>query len=69
MININILSILLSFIGFIGTIAVKQLLSIAKSLNQIKTSLEVLTSRHDYLEQRVKDLEKDNYDKTYTHKK
>lgn len=69
MININIFSILLSFIGFIGTIAVKQLLSIAKSLNQIKTSLEVLTSRHDYLEQRVKDLENDNYDKKYSHKK
>jgi len=69
MININILSILLSFIGFIGTIAVKQLLSIAKSLNQIKTSLEVLTSRHDYLEQRVKDLESDSYDTKYTHKK
>lgn len=69
MININIFSILLSFIGFIGTIAVKQLLSIAKSLNQIKTSLEVLTSRHDYLEERVKELESDNYNKKYTHKK
>jgi len=67
MININILSILVSFIGFIGTIAVKQLLSIAKSLNEIKTSLEVLTTRHDYLENRVKELETDSYNKKYTH--
>jgi hypothetical protein len=67
MININILSILVSFLGFIGTIAVKQLLSIAKSLNEIKTSLEVLTTRHDYLENRVKELETDSYNKKYTH--
>jgi len=68
MIDINILSILVSFLGFIGTIAVKQLLSIAKSLNQIKTSLEVLTTRHEYLENRVKDLESDSYSQKYTHK-
>lgn len=64
----DLLNILLSIIGFIGAISVGQLISIAKSLNQIKTSLEVLTSRHDYLEERVKDLENDQYHKKYTHK-
>jgi cell division protein FtsB len=64
----DLLNILLSIIGFIGAVSVGQLISIAKSLNQIKTSLEVLTSRHDYLEERVKDLENDNYNTKYTHK-
>ena len=62
----DILNILLSIIGFIGAISVGQLISIAKSLNQIKTSLEVLTSRHDYLENRVKELEKINIFKSRT---
>lgn len=68
MISMDLLNILLSIIGFIGAVSVGQLISIAKSLNQIKTSLEVLTSRHDYLEERVKDLENDNYNTKYTHK-
>ena len=50
--------ILLSIIGFFLAIAVKQLISISKSLSEIKTALEVLTTKHDYLEERVKDLEK-----------
>jgi cell division protein FtsB len=64
----DLLNILLSIIGFIGAISVGQLISIAKSLNQIKTSLEVLTTRHDYLENRVKDLENDYNNQKYTHK-
>ena len=64
----DLLNILLSIIGFIGAISVGQLISIAKSLNQIKTSLEVLTTRHDYLENRVKDLENDHNNQKYTHK-
>lgn len=64
----DILNILLSIIGFIGAISVGQLISIAKSLNQIKTSLEVLTTRHDYLENRVKDLENNNHNQKYSHK-
>jgi cell division protein FtsB len=64
----DLLNILLSIIGFIGAISVGQLISIAKSLNQIKTSLEVLTTRHDYLENRVKDLESDYHNQKYTHK-
>lgn len=50
--------ILLSIIGFFLAIAVKQLISISKSLSEIKTALEVLTTKHDYLEERVKELEK-----------
>lgn len=65
----DLLNILLSIIGFIGAVSVGQLISIAKSLNQIKTSLEVLTTRHDYLENRVKDLENDNHYKKYADKK
>lgn len=64
----DLLNILLSIIGFIGAISVGQLISIAKSLNQIKTSLEVLTTRHDYLENRVKDLENNYSNQKYTHK-
>jgi hypothetical protein len=64
----DLLNILLSIIGFIGAISVGQLISIAKSLNQINTSLEVLTTRHDYLENRVKDLENDYNNQKYTHK-
>ena len=64
----DILNIFLSIIGFIGAISVGQLISIAKSLNQIKTSLEVLTTRHDYLENRVKDLENNNHNQKYSHK-
>ena len=53
----EIVNILLSIIGFFLAIAVKQLMSISKSLSEIKTSLQVLTTRHDYLEERVKNLE------------
>ena len=53
----ELVNILLSIIGFFLAIAVKQLISISKSLSEIKTSLQVLTTRHDYLEERVKNLE------------
>lgn len=65
----ELLNILLSIIGFIGAISVGQLISIAKSLNEIKTSLEVLTTRHDYLENRVKDLENYKHFKDRTNTK
>ena len=62
----EIVNILLSIIGFFLAIAVKQLMSISKSLSEIKTSLQVLTTRHDYLEERVKNLEVFNYHKNKT---
>lgn len=57
----DIVNILLSIIGFFLAIAVKQLISISKSLSEIKTALQVLTTKHDYLEERVKNLENTNY--------
>ena len=62
----EIVNILLSIIGFFLAIAVKQLISISKSLSEIKTSLQVLTTRHDYLEERVKNLEVVNIHKSKT---
>jgi hypothetical protein len=62
----EIVNILLSVIGFFLAIAVKQLISISKSLSEIKTSLQVLTTRHDYLEERVKNLEVVNIHKSKT---
>jgi hypothetical protein len=62
----EIVNILLSVIGFFLAIAVKQLISISKSLSEIKTSLQVLTTRHDYLEERVRNLEVVNIHKSKT---
>jgi hypothetical protein len=62
----DIINILLSIIGFFLAIAVKQLISISKSLSEIKTALQVLTTKHDYLEERVKNLEVSNYHKNKT---
>lgn len=63
----EIVNILLSIIGFFLAIAVKQLISISKSLSEIKTALEVLTTKHDYLEERVKNLENINFNKNKTY--
>jgi len=63
----DIVNILLSIIGFFLAIAVKQLISISKSLAEIKTALQVLTTKHDYLEERVKNLENTNYNQNKTY--
>lgn len=63
----DLINILLSIIGFFLAIAVKQLISISKSLSEIKTALQVLTTKHDYLEERVKTLENINYNKNKTY--
>lgn len=63
----DIINILLSIIGFFLAIAVKQLISISKSLSEIKTALQVLTTKHDYLEERVKNLETINFHKNKTY--
>lgn len=63
----EIVNILLAIIGFFLAIAVKQLISISKSLAEIKTALEVLTTKHDYLEERVKNLENINFSKNKTY--
>jgi hypothetical protein len=62
----EIINVLLSVIGFFLAIAVRQLISISKSLAEIKTALEVLTTKHGYLEERVKNLESINLYKNKT---
>ncbi|MEI8136125.1 MAG: hypothetical protein WCH21_02255 [Bacteroidota bacterium] len=52
------INILLSVLGFIGVVGVQQLIKIAGTIAEIKTQFEVLNTKHDYLENRVKDLEK-----------
>jgi hypothetical protein len=63
----DLVNILLSIIGFFLAIAAKQLISISKSLADIKTALQVLTTKHDYLEERVKSLENINFNKNKTY--
>jgi len=65
----DLVNILLSIIGFFLAIAAKQLISISKSLADIKTALQVLTTKHDYLEERVKSLENINYNKNKTNER
>lgn len=49
--------ILLGVLGFIGALAVKQLMKMAQDLNEIKTIIKVVETKHDALEQRVDKLE------------
>jgi len=48
-------------------IIVKKLIRISKRLSEIKTDLEILTTKHDYLEERVKKLENINFNKNKTY--
>lgn len=52
-------TILLGILGFVGAMSVKQLMSIAKAVNEIKTDFKVLATKHDDLERRVENLEGD----------
>lgn len=51
------IKVILLIIGIIGTAMVQQLFAISKTLNEIKTSFEVLNTKHDYLTERVVKLE------------
>jgi len=55
--NDTFVNILLSIFGFIGVMSVKQLMSIAKSISEIKNEFSVMSTKHDYLEDRVKNIE------------
>lgn len=55
--NDTFVNILLSILGFIGVMSVKQLMSIAKSISEIKNEFSVMSTKHDYLENRVKNIE------------
>lgn len=58
--QMQIISILLGVLGFIGALAVKELMSIAKSVNDIKISFLVLNNKHENLTERVEKLEDEN---------
>ena len=64
----DLINFLLGVIWFFLTIAVRQLINISKSLHEIKTALEVLTTKQNYLEERVKHLENINFNQNKTNK-
>lgn len=53
-----IIAILLSILGFVGALGVNALMSIAKSVNEIKIEIRSIAVKHDALEKRVEHLEK-----------
>ena len=57
----EIIAILLAIIGFMAALSVKQLISIAKSVNDIKVEIGKLATSHDDLKERVVKIE----DKVY----
>lgn len=50
-------NVLLSILGFVGAIGVTALISIAKSVNDIKVNVGVMAAKHEALEKRVENLE------------
>ena len=54
------LSSLMAVLAVIGTIVAKSLLGMAKDINEIKTTVVKVETRHDGLEKRVELLEKYN---------
>ena len=49
--------ILLAILGFIGALSVRQLMSIAKSVGDIKVEIRGIAEKHEALEHRVDKLE------------
>lgn len=55
------IKLIISLISFFSVLAISQLFAIAKSLNDIKNKFGILETKHDYLNERVKNLEIKNY--------
>ena len=55
----QIITILLGILGFVGALGVNALMSIAKSVNEIKIEIRSIAVKHDALEKRVEHLEYD----------
>lgn len=53
-----LISILLSIVGFIGALMVKQLMKIANAVQQIQIEIKVLANDHSNLKDEHKDLKK-----------
>ncbi len=51
------ISILLAIVGFIGALGVKQLISIAKSVNNIQVDIGIIITRQQYMEEKITKLE------------
>ena len=49
----QIITILLGILGFVGALGVNALMSIAKSVNEIKIEIRSIAVKHDALEKRV----------------
>ena len=56
--NKYIITVLLGILGFVGALGVNALMSIAKSVNEIKVEIRSIAVKHDALEKRVDHLEK-----------
>ncbi len=50
------IGILLTIVAFVGALMVKQLMSIAKSVQSIHSDLKVLTNDHTNLKEEVRDV-------------
>lgn len=55
-----LLSVLGGVLGFCAVLAVNSLISIAKSVGEIKVDIKGLVVKHEALEKRVQDLEDEN---------
>ena len=53
--------ILLAILGFIGALAVKQLVKLADSVNEIKINIREVAIKHDDLKERVEKLEEKTF--------
>ncbi len=53
----QLISILLSVIGFVGIVATNALLRMARDINEIKVTVMHVNTKHDGLEKRVELLE------------
>ena len=53
-----LISILLSIVGFIGALMVKQLMKIADAVHSIQIDIGILSNDHNNLKERVTKLEK-----------
>ena len=55
------IKLIISLISFFAVLAISQLFIIAKSLSEIKNKFGILETKHDYLNERVKNLETQKY--------
>ena len=53
-----LITILLSIVGFIGALMVRQLMKIADAVHKIQMDIGVLSNDHNNLKERVSKLEK-----------